>query len=78
MPQPLIMIKPQGPSDIFPDCADKMQCAVHRHTAAELIVERADMEKEDMGVTIWESVNMHIGVAILLHIRIPPQYCRNN
>lgn len=29
--------------------------AVHRHTAAELIVQRADAEKEHMGLTTWES-----------------------
>jgi len=28
---------------------------VHRHTAAELIMERADAEKEHMGLTTWES-----------------------
>ena len=30
-----------------------MHFAVHGHTAAELIVERADHKKEDMGLTIW-------------------------
>ena len=33
----------------------KMQWAIHRHTAAELIVERAKTEKEHMGLTTWES-----------------------
>ena len=32
-----------------------MHCAVHRHTAAELIVERADAEKEHMGLTTWDA-----------------------
>lgn len=32
-----------------------MHWAVHRHTAAELIVERADAEKEHMGLTTWEA-----------------------
>ena len=32
-----------------------MHYAVHRHTAAELIVERADAEKEHMGLTTWEN-----------------------
>ena len=32
-----------------------MQWAIHRHTAAELIVERAKTEKEHMGLTTWES-----------------------
>lgn len=30
-----------------------MHYAVHRHTAAELIVERADAEREHMGLTTW-------------------------
>jgi hypothetical protein len=32
-----------------------MHYATHRHTAAELIVERADAEKEHMGLTSWEN-----------------------
>ncbi len=34
---------------------NKMHWAVHRHTAAELIVERADAKKEHMGLQTWES-----------------------
>jgi len=34
---------------------NKMHYAVHRHTAAELIVERANAEKENMGLTTWET-----------------------
>ncbi|WP_347491572.1 virulence RhuM family protein [Desulfoscipio sp. XC116] len=34
---------------------NKMHWAVHRHTAAELIVKRADAEKEHMGLTTWEA-----------------------
>lgn len=34
---------------------NKMHWAVHRHTAAELIVERADAQKEHMGLQTWES-----------------------
>ena len=33
---------------------NKMHYAVHRHTAAELIVARADATKEHMGLTTWE------------------------
>ena len=40
----------------FQTVQNKMHWAVHRHTAAELIVERADAEKEHMGLTSWESV----------------------
>lgn len=32
---------------------NKMHFAVHGHTAAELIVERADHQKENMGLTTW-------------------------
>ena len=39
----------------FRTVQNKMHFAVHRHTAAELIVERADAEKEHMGLTTWES-----------------------
>ena len=34
---------------------NKMHYAVHGHTAAELIVERADAEQEYMGLTTWEN-----------------------
>lgn len=34
---------------------NKMHHAVHGHTAAELIVERANAEKEHMGLTTWEN-----------------------
>ena len=34
---------------------NKMHYAVHRHTAAELIYERADANKEHMGLTTWEN-----------------------
>lgn len=33
---------------------NKMHYAVHGHTAAELIVERADSQKEYMGLTTWQ------------------------
>lgn len=39
----------------FQTVQNKMHWAVHRHTAAELIVERADARKEHMGLTTWES-----------------------
>ncbi|MCL1809642.1 MAG: virulence RhuM family protein [Clostridiales bacterium] len=34
---------------------NKLHYAVHRHTAAELIVERADATKEHMGLTVWDA-----------------------
>lgn len=39
----------------FQTVQNKMHRAVHRHTAAELIVERADTDKEHMGLTTWEA-----------------------
>ncbi len=39
----------------FKTVQNKMHFAVHRHTAAELIVERADATKEHMGLTTWEN-----------------------
>lgn len=39
----------------FQTVQNKMHYAVHRHTAAELIVERADATKEHMGLTTWEN-----------------------
>lgn len=39
----------------FQTVQNKMHFAVHRHTAAELIVERTDANKEHMGLTTWEN-----------------------
>ena len=39
----------------FQTVQNKMHYAVHRHTAAELIVERADANKKHMGLTTWEN-----------------------
>ena len=41
--------------DFFKMVQNKMHYAVHRHTAAELIVKRADSTKEHMGLRTWES-----------------------
>jgi hypothetical protein len=38
----------------FATVQNKLHWAIHRHTAAELIVERADAEKENMGLTTWK------------------------
>ncbi|MBO5086815.1 MAG: virulence RhuM family protein [Paludibacteraceae bacterium] len=38
----------------FMKMQNKMHYAVHGHTAAELIVSRADAKKENMGLTTWE------------------------
>ena len=39
----------------FQTVQNKLHYAVHRHTAAELIVERADATKEHMGLTTWKN-----------------------
>jgi hypothetical protein len=53
----------------FAKVQNKMHYAVHGHTAAELIYERADAEKTNMGLTTWASapngkiVKSDVGVA---------------
>ncbi|MEF2903078.1 MAG: virulence RhuM family protein [Dialister invisus] len=39
----------------FQTVQNKLHFAIHRHTASELIVERADANKEHMGLTTWEN-----------------------
>lgn len=39
----------------FKKVQNKMHYAVHGHTAAELIIDRAKAEKEHMGLTTWEN-----------------------
>lgn len=40
--------------EFFAKVQNKMHYAVHHHTAAELIYERADSSKEHMGLTTWK------------------------
>jgi len=46
---------PQAPATVrfYATVQNKLHYAVHGHTAAELIVERADAEKVHMGLTTW-------------------------
>lgn len=48
---------PDAPTTVefFAKVQNKLHYAVHEHTAAELIVERADAQKEHMGLTSWEN-----------------------
>ena len=39
--------------------AKKMHWAAHKHTAAEVIYQRADAEKDNMGLTSWTSDTIH-------------------
>ena len=41
--------------DFFAKVQNKLHFAIHGHTAAELIAERADAGKEHMGLTSWEN-----------------------
>ncbi len=41
--------------DFFAKVQNKMHYAVHGHTAAELVYERADAEKPHMGLTTWKA-----------------------
>lgn len=38
----------------FKQVQNKMHWAAHKHTAAEIVYQRADAEKENMGLTAWE------------------------
>lgn len=41
--------------DFFALVQNKLHWATHRHTAAELIIERADADSHNMGLTSWEA-----------------------
>jgi len=45
--------------DFFAAVQNKMHWAVHGHTAAELIAERANAEKANMGLTAWKGSRIH-------------------
>ena len=43
----------------FKQVQNKMHWAAHQHTAAEVIYQRADAEKEHMGLTSWRGDQIH-------------------
>ena len=43
----------------FKQVQNKMHWAAHQHTAAEVIYQRADAEKEHMGLTSWRGEQIH-------------------
>jgi hypothetical protein len=45
----------QTTKDFFATVQNKLHFAIHQHTAAELIMERADAQKENMGLTSWKN-----------------------
>lgn len=60
----------------FQKVQNKMHYAVHGHTAAELIVERASAEKEHMGLTTWE--NAPDGKIVKTDVSIAKNYLKSN
>lgn len=60
----------------FKKIQNKMHYATHRHTAAELIVERANAEKEHMGLTTWE--NAPDGKIVKTDVSIAKNYLKGN
>ena len=55
---------------------NKMHYAVHGHTAAELIVDRADAQKEHMGLTTWE--NAPDGKIVKPDVSVAKNYLKEN
>lgn len=60
----------------FKKVQNKMHYAIHGHTAAELIVERANADKEHMGLTTWE--NAPNGKIVKSDVSIAKNYLREN
>ena len=58
----------------FKKVQNKMHYAVHGHTAAELIVERANADKEHMGLTTWE--NTPNGKIVKTDVSVAKNYLR--
>ena len=44
----------QTTMNFFANVQNKLHFAIHQHTAAELIIDRADSNKEHMGLTTWK------------------------
>ena len=51
---------------------NKLHYAIHHHTAAEVIVERADYRKEHMGLTTWK--NAPTGKIVKADVSIAKNY----
>lgn len=60
----------------FKKVQNKMHYAIHGHTAAELIVERANADKEHMGLTTWE--NAPNGKIVKTDVSVAKNYLREN
>lgn len=62
--------------EFYQKIQNKMHYAVHQDTAAELIMERANAEKEHMGLTTWE--NAPDGKIVKTDVSIAKNYLRQN
>ena len=62
--------------DFFKKVQNKMHYAVHGHIAAELIVERADADKEHMGLTTWAKAPN--GKIIRSDVSVAKNYLKQN
>lgn len=60
----------------FKKVQNKIHYAVHGHTAAELIVDRANAEREHMGLTTWEKGPQ--GKIVKTDVSIAKNYLREN
>ncbi len=60
----------------FKKVQNKMHYAVHGHTAAELIVNRADAEREHMGLTTWEKAPN--GKIVKTDVSVAKNYLKGN
>ncbi len=60
--------------DFFAKVQNKLHYAIHKNTAPELIVERADAKKENMGLTSWK--NSPAGKIIKTDVAIAKNYLK--
>lgn len=60
----------------FAKVQNKMHYAIHGHTAAELIMERANAEKEHMGLTTWEKAPD--GKIVKTDVSVAKNYLKGN
>src|SRR3989338_11327653 len=62
--------------DFFAAVQNKMHYAIHKHTAPELILKRADSKKEYMGLTTWRQAPQ--GKIIKSDVSIAKNYLQPN
>ena len=62
--------------DFFATVQNKMHFAIHKHTAPELILKRADSKKDYMGLTTWK--NAPTGKIIKSDVSIAKNYLKQD